>query len=302
MNYPLISEYIEAIRTAEYNFDKLNNLRPILDCDGNPIMSSGNFAVVFKMTDGKKNYAIKCFLKEQEGRKEAYNQICDYMSSIHTKHFVSMSYYEKELFVDTTQTEDNEFPVLLMDWVDGLGLEEYVSLNLGNREKLSDLYDNIEHMIEWLLPSHLAHGDLKPDNIIVSADGDIVLIDYDGMFVPSMQGQYAREQGTPKFQYQGRTKSDFNEYIDDYAAIFLALIIKIISIDSKPMDLFLSMTKEALVSYASKYINNIDISKLLSAYLLTNSIGFIEREVLYNVLYNERKRKRNLDGNNTIVV
>lgn len=54
MNYPLISEYIEAIRTAEYNFDKLNNLRPILDCDGNPIMSSGNFAVVFKMTDGKK--------------------------------------------------------------------------------------------------------------------------------------------------------------------------------------------------------------------------------------------------------
>lgn len=295
MNYPLISEYIEAIRTAEYNFDKLNNLRPILDCDGNPIMSSGNFAVVFKMTDGKKNYAIKCFLKEQEGRKEAYNQICDYMSSIHTKHFVSMSYYEKELFVDTTQTEDNEFPVLLMDWVDGLGLEEYVSLNLGNREKLSDLYDNIEHMIEWLLPSHLAHGDLKPDNIIVSADGDIVLIDYDGMFVPSMQGQYAREQGTPKFQYQGRTKSDFNEYIDDYAAIFLALIIKIISIDSKPMDLFLSMTKEALVSYASKYINNIDISKLLSAYLLTNSIGFIEREVLYNVLYNERKRKRNLE-------
>ncbi len=43
MNYPLISEYIEAIRTAEYNFDKLNNLRPILDCDGNPILSSGKF-------------------------------------------------------------------------------------------------------------------------------------------------------------------------------------------------------------------------------------------------------------------
>ena len=30
MNYPLISEYIEAIRTAEYNFDKLNNLRLFL--------------------------------------------------------------------------------------------------------------------------------------------------------------------------------------------------------------------------------------------------------------------------------
>lgn len=31
MNYPLISEYIEAIRSAEDNFDKLSNLLPALD-------------------------------------------------------------------------------------------------------------------------------------------------------------------------------------------------------------------------------------------------------------------------------
>lgn len=295
MQYPLISEYIEAILSSEDNFDKLSNLIPILDEYGNPIMSSGNFAVVFKMTDGEKDYAIKCFLKEQKGRKEAYNQICDYMSSIHTKHFVSTSYYEKELFVDTTQTEENEFPVLLMDWVDGLGLEEYISQNLDNFEKLSNLYDNIQNMIEWLLTSHIAHGDLKPDNIIVNAEGDIVLIDYDGMFVPSMQGQDSRELGTPQFQYHGRTKSDFNEYIDDYAAIYIALIIKIISIDRKPMDFFLSMDKEALIAYASRHLNSIGISKLLSAYLLANSIGFIEREMIHNVFYDERKRNRHLE-------
>lgn len=104
MQYPLISEYIEAIISSEDNFDKLSNLRPILDEYGNPIMSSGNFAVVFKMTDGNKDYAIKCFLKEQKGRKEAYNQICDYINGIYTKYIVSTSYYEKELFVDTTQT------------------------------------------------------------------------------------------------------------------------------------------------------------------------------------------------------
>lgn len=297
MQYPLISEYIEAILSSEDNFDKLSNLRPILDEYGNPIMSSGNFAVVFKMTDGEKYFAIKCFLKEQKGRKEAYNQICDYMSGIHKKHFVSTSYYENELFVDTTQTEENEFPVLLMDWVDGLGLSEYISRNYDNCEKMANLYNNIQDMIEWLLPSHLAHGDLKPDNIIVTADGNIVLIDYDGMFVPSMQGQYAREHGTPQFQYQDRTISDFNEYIDDYAGIYLALIIKLISLDHKPLEFFLSMNKEALVAYTSKHINNIYISKLLSAYLLVNSMGFIEHEMLYNVFYNERKRNRKLELN-----
>lgn len=36
MNYPLISEYIDAIRSAEDNFDKLSNFRPVLDDNGNP--------------------------------------------------------------------------------------------------------------------------------------------------------------------------------------------------------------------------------------------------------------------------
>ena len=79
MNYPLISEYIDAIRLAEDNFNKLSNLRPVLDGNGNPIMSSGNFAVVFKMKDVNdgRYYAVKCFLKEQEGRNERYQEIAE---------------------------------------------------------------------------------------------------------------------------------------------------------------------------------------------------------------------------------
>ena len=48
MNYPLISEYIEAIKSAEDNFEELSYLRPVLGDDGLPVMTSGNFAVVFK--------------------------------------------------------------------------------------------------------------------------------------------------------------------------------------------------------------------------------------------------------------
>ena len=79
MNFPLISEYIDAIRLAEDNFNKLSNLRPVLDGNGNPIMSSGNFAVVFKMKDVNdgRYYAVKCFLKEQEGRNERYQEIAE---------------------------------------------------------------------------------------------------------------------------------------------------------------------------------------------------------------------------------
>ena len=43
MNYPLISEYIEAIKSAEENFDQLTYLRPVLDENEEPVISSGNF-------------------------------------------------------------------------------------------------------------------------------------------------------------------------------------------------------------------------------------------------------------------
>ena len=116
MNYPLISEYIEAIKAAADNFDELRNLHPVLDGDGEPVMSSGNFAVVFKMENKAtgKLYAIKCFTKEQEGRAEAYHQIAEELKDVDSPYLVSLRYLDKELFVDTAQTDETEFPVLLM--------------------------------------------------------------------------------------------------------------------------------------------------------------------------------------------
>jgi hypothetical protein len=68
MNYPLISEYIEAIKSPADNFEELSYLRPVLVDDGLPVMTSGNFAVVFKMGSEQKYkfYVVKYFIKEQE--------------------------------------------------------------------------------------------------------------------------------------------------------------------------------------------------------------------------------------------
>ena len=41
-------------------------------------------------------------------------------------------------------------------------------------------------MAAWLRTQSFAHGDIKPDNIIVRPDGSLTLVDYDGMYVPSM--------------------------------------------------------------------------------------------------------------------
>ena len=231
MQYPLISEYVDAIRSAEDNFDKLCDLRPVLDDNGNPIMSSGNFAVVFKMKDVNtgKLYAVKCFTKEQEGRKEAYRQIADELEFVQSTYFAKVKYYDRELFVDTQSSDDSEFPVLLMDWVEGETLDKYIHQNINDTYALEMLAYNFSRLAMWLLPQPFAHGDLKPDNILVHDDSSLTLVDYDGMFVPVMQGQKSRELGSPDFRHPLRTENDFNEHIDDLPAISILLSLRLIA-------------------------------------------------------------------------
>ena len=235
MNYPLISEYIEAIKSAEDNFERLSSLRPVLGDDGLPVMTSGNFAVVFKMKDEQsgKFYAVKCFTKEQEGRAEAYREIAKELENVSSPYILSIQYLDKELFVDTDQTMETEFPVLLMDWVEGKTLDKYLRENLDDKYTLEMLAYRFSQLAKWLIPQPFAHGDLKPDNILVRDDGTLVLVDYDGMYVPAMEGQKARELGSPDFRHPLSTENDSDEHIDDFPLISILLSLKLVAYSPK---------------------------------------------------------------------
>ena len=232
MNYPLISEYIEAIKNAEENFEQLKNLRPVLDEDGEPVMTSGNFAVVFKMKDEQtgKLHAVKCFLKEQEGRAEAYRMIAEELEYVNSTFLTPIKYLDKELFVDSKNSDESEFPVLLMDWVEGMTLDKYVREHIDDQYELSLLAYQFSRLAMWLMPQPFAHGDLKPDNILVKDDGTLVLVDYDGMYVPTMKGQKARELGSPDFRHPSRTEDFFDEHVDDFSLASILLSLKAISL------------------------------------------------------------------------
>ena len=167
MAYPLLSEYVEAIKAAEDNFEQLKHLRPLLDDDDQPVMTSGNFAVVFKMKNEQtgKLHAVKCFLRDQEGRDEAYRMIAEELEYVNSTYLTPIKYLDKELFVDTNQTDETEFPVLLMDWVEGVTLDKYIRENIYDEYALSLLAYQFSRLAMWLIPQPFAHGDLKPDNI-----------------------------------------------------------------------------------------------------------------------------------------
>ena len=271
MQYPLISEYVRAMQDPAGNLDQLAHLVPVLDDHGEPMRSSGAFAVVFKMKDEStgKEYALKCFTEDQEGRAEAYRQIADELESVDSTYVTSVKYLEKELFVDSN-CDDDEFPVLLMDWIEGETMDRYIAENLYDNYAMSMLCYRFCKMAAWLRSQPFAHGDIKPDNIMVRPDGSLTLIDYDGMFVPSMKGQTSPTIGTKDFSHPQRTKEDFDETIDDFALASMALSLKAISLSPSLFDEYGS--SDRLLFSADDY-RDLSQSKLLTALqpLMTDS-------------------------------
>ena len=263
MQYPLISEYVRAIQDASSNLDKLAHLVPVLDDHGEPYRSSGAFAVVFKMQDKSsgKYYALKCFTEEQEGRADAYRQIADELDLLDSPYITSVKYMEKELFVDS-QCEEDEFPVLLMDWVEGETMETYISSNYCNQYAMSMLCYRFGKMAAWLRTQSFAHGDIKPDNIIVRPDGSLTLVDYDGMYVPSMKGSQSPTIGTRDFSHPLRTVDDFEETIDDFSLASIALSLKAISMKSTLLDIYGASDR---LLYSENDYRNPSNSKVISA-------------------------------------
>ena len=257
MQYPLISEYLAAIREAKDNLDTLSHLVPVLDKYGEPYRSSGAFAVVFKMKDEQtgKCYALKCFTEDQEGRAEAYRQIAEEFEFVDSSYITSVKYLEKELFVDSN-CEDEEFPVLLMDWIEGETMETYVATNYTDTHAMSMLCYRFCKMAVWLRSQSFAHGDIKPDNIMVRPDGTLTLVDYDGMFVPAMKGQKSPTIGTKDFSHPLRTIDDFDETIDDFALASIALSLKAISLNPSLLDQY--GASDRLLFSAADYL---DLSK-----------------------------------------
>lgn len=263
MQYPTILEYVKAIQDAGNSLDKLAHLTPVLDNHGEPYHICDAFAVVFKMQDKStgKYYALKCFTEEQEGRSDAYRQIAEELDMIEYPYIISVKYIEKEVCIDC-QCEEDKFPVLLMDWVDGDTMEAYIAANYHNQSSMSMLCYRFGKMAAWLRTQSFAHGDLKSDNIIVRPDGSLALVDYDGMFVPSMKGRKSPTKGTKKFSHPLRTVDDFDETIDDFSLASIALALKAISLNSTLLDLY---GKSDRLLFSEEDYRNPSKSKVISA-------------------------------------
>jgi hypothetical protein len=76
----------------------------------------------------------------------------------------------------------------------------------------------------------VAHCDLQHGNILVKGDS-IKLVDYDGMFVPTMAGQGSNELGHPNYQHIKRCEKDFGNNLDNFSAWLIHYSLLLLKLD-----------------------------------------------------------------------
>jgi|694.fasta_scaffold119226_1 hypothetical protein len=222
MTWPNGSDYTEAIQNPQDNLndERLRRGDVVLLPLGIPRVISGNFASVFEVQESGGKWAIKCFTRPVKDLQERYIAISDHLKAHRLSSMVDFEYQLKGILVN-----GNWYPILRMQWVDGLLLDEFVSRNRNNRQVLLDLASKWIDCVAALRKANIGHGDLQFGNIKV-VDSEIKLFDYDGMYVPALRSLGSRERGHPNFQHPKRSDHDFDLFIDNFPAwvIYVSLV------------------------------------------------------------------------------
>lgn len=223
MYWPTPQDYNEAIQNPEYSFEDpaIKNSTAELSPIGLPKPVSGAFASVYRFDAGIKSIAVKCFLRNVYDQHNRYQQLSQFMAVNQVPYIVDFEYLLKGI-----QIQQNWYPILKMEWVEGLPLDQFLRKQIGNRSALERVIKQFVFMIKDLKKAGTAHGDLQHGNIMI-CPGDLRIVDYDGMFVPALSGQDANELGHPNYQHPMRSSLNFDNRLDDFSAwlIHSSLII-----------------------------------------------------------------------------
>ena len=234
MQWPNRAEYAEAVRDYPHvslQDPKLKGGKPRRGKDNFVISDTGAFSIVFPIDMVSKTFALRCWVKEVGNVKNRYEKISTYLKQVRLPYFVDFEYVSEGILVNGTK-----YPITRMEWVEGVSLREFIEQNLQEARILKVVATEFQKMVTSLHKHRIAHGDLQDGNILIKQNGtdvEIKLIDYDSLFVPTLQGQPDQIVGLPEYQHLqriagGRQASEKVDYFSELVIYlsFLALAEK----------------------------------------------------------------------------
>jgi hypothetical protein len=221
--WPSMTDYQEALQSPALAFtsSELRLGAPVENKLGLPRPICGTFASVYELVNGQRRWAVKCFLRNTPDLHERYAKISDHLRKYRRlRYFVTFEYQEKAIRV-----RGELFPIVKMEWVGGYQLNTFIEQNLSRPRVLAKLRRRWDKLVARLRAARIAHGDLQHGNVVVRPNVDIRLIDYDGMWVPALEGEQSNETGHQDYQNPRRTHRDFHSSIDEFSSAVIQIAI-----------------------------------------------------------------------------
>ncbi len=229
MSCPTITQYLETLQYVEGLFRTLGGLEPRRDLYGEPRFWVGNFSVIFRIAYRGHDYALKCYTREPHHDPLLF----EFLAGEGRPYVVPARWMPREVYVYDERDQGRYQSAMLMEWIEGETLGRRVArlCQHGDKEQLRQLAGRFDRLALWLLGQEFAHGDIKHDNVLVTPQGQLCLIDFDGMFLPALAGRRTSLIGSPAYQHPARDEHYFNEHIDDYPLAVISLSLHILADD-----------------------------------------------------------------------
>ena len=193
---------------------------------GTPMVFSGNFACVFKVTTGGGDVAVRCFTREVKDQQERYGHLSDFLQGVRPASFVGFEYVERGMKV-----KGDWYPIVRMDWAEGDRLDKFVEDHINRPDVITRLAASWRGVNGTLRGLEIAHNDLQHGNVMVQDNGALHLVDYDGVFLPRFNGEPSPEIGHRHYQHPKRTDRDYHEEIDNFPSLVVYLTLMGLSVD-----------------------------------------------------------------------
>jgi hypothetical protein len=228
MSYPSLEQYQEALQHPETALldPELRAARVLTSNLGLPIVMCGGFALTYTVTAPGKKYAVRCFHKQSPDLERRYTAISSKLTEIASSYFLPFEFQPQGVRIG-----GKNHPVVKMAWARGDTLGDFVADNYRDSAALASLRNSLTKLASSLEARQVAHGDLQPGNLMVSAGGTSVqLIDYDGMFVPAIRVLGAAEIGHRNFQHPKRT-TQFDATLDRFSLICITVALQALEVE-----------------------------------------------------------------------
>ncbi len=228
--WPRATEYTQAIQDPGRVFSDplLNSSRVETTMLGLPAAATGQNAIVFKVLAQGQPHAVRCFTPTQgEPSGETYKRLAGMQLPAE---MVPARWIENGIRV-----KQQDWPVLAMPWIAGDTLNIWLGDNAGNKARVLEVRDALRVACAKLRKLNVVHGDLHHGNIIVTPQGEIRLVDFDGVCIFGPSGDAAltsrpTEVGHPNYQHPQRIRhGSWHRYTDTFAALLIDVSLSVIA-------------------------------------------------------------------------